>query len=172
MKKKKEPAGAASPGAKKKGRKKDAPLPPARTAPRWRMELHPDGVNRAPVRVLSHKQQDRNQALLDMYGELPLPSVQDRLLPVSSVLAEVVSKLDLQETELAPELLADAWQRAVGDFLSIHAELVALEDGTASVRTSHPTVHFELQRHKAQIIRRLNAILGEGCVRSVQLFHG
>ena len=91
---------------------------------------------------------------------------------VGSVLAELVGAMDIQEAQIAPELLAEAWQQAVGDFLASQAQLVGISAGDAFIHTSHPAVRFALQRHKKNIICSLNDILGEGCVQSVRIMHG
>lgn len=147
-----------------------AALPPTR--PRWRMVPHSDGVSQVAERTISRSEREREQAVADFYGDYPFTSTGERLLPVSSILAEVLSRLNVQETELAPELLAKAWQSAVGGFLADQAQLTTLINGVAGVRTSHPAVRFEIQRNSRIIIRRLNAALGEGCVHSLRVHHG
>lgn len=126
----------------------------------------------APVRVVTRQHREREQAVADLYGGLPMPSTGERMLPISSILAEVVSRINVQETELAPELLAQAWVNTVGEFLASQSQLVSLAEGVAGIRTSHPAVRFELQRHKQHIIRALNAELGEGSVQKLRVFHG
>lgn len=150
-----------------------APAAPASSAAkRWRWALHQDGVSIAPVRMQSRRQGERQQALADLYGNTPMLSTGDRLLPITSVLAEVLSRLDVQEAQLAPELLNEAWKRAVGAFLAGQSQLISLVNGVAGVRTSHPAVRFELQRNKKIIIQALNAALGEGSVHDMRVNHG
>ena len=74
--------------------------------------------------------------------------------------------------EIAPEMLKQAWQQAAGSFLATQAELVSLVNGQAVICTSHPAVRYELLQHRQEIIRALNATLGEGCVQTVRLMHG
>ena len=159
---------------KKKPRQQAQATPAAAkpSAPRWRMAPHPDGVSEAPVRVTSRQQREREQAVADLYGDTPLPSTGERLFSISSVLAEVLSQLDIKEAQLAPELLAGAWKQAVGAFLFGQSRLVSLVDGVAGACTSHPAVRFELQRNKKHIIQALNAALGEGSVHSLRIYHG
>ncbi len=91
---------------------------------------------------------------------------------MESLLAEVVEGLNIKEAELAPEVLAAAWHRAVGDSLATHTELMSVAGGRASIRTNHPLVRAELMRLKTQILRVLNAELGEGSVTQVRIVHG
>lgn len=139
---------------------------------RWRMVMHSDGNSQVAERVISPARQEREQAMADFYGGRPFAPTGERLLPVASVLAEVLSRLHIEENALAPELLAGAWHRAVGDYLAAQAQLISLANGVAGVRTSHPAVRFELQRNSRLIIQRLNTELGEGSVRSLRVHHG
>ena len=147
------------------------PLPASARKPRWRMVAHADGVSQVPERILPRRRREREQAVADLYGNAPLPSTGERLLPVSSVLAELLSQLELKQADYAPELLANAWLQAAGEFLASQARLVSLADGVAGIITSHPAVRFEIQRYKKHIIRALNAALGEGSVERISVHH-
>ena len=165
----------AKPGRPAKSNKKSSPppaLPTGGPPPRWRMVAHADGISQVPERVISRRTRERAQAEADFYGARPFAPTGERLLPVASVLAEVLSRMNVQEAELAPELLAEAWQKAVGGFLASQAQLVSLSEGEAGVRTSHPAVRFEIQRNSKIIIQRLNTALGEGSVRRLRVHHG
>ncbi len=142
-----------------------------RSAPRFRMMRYPDGSERA-VRCVRSGESARMQALADWLGDGPALSTRANMRSMESLLAEVVESLRLEEQALAPEVLAAAWLRAVGPFLSTRAELLSVAKGTARIRTGHPAVRFELNRLKPQILRVLNAELGEGSVRRVSLVHG
>ncbi len=156
-----------------------SPPKPAQAAPArsreggalFHEELFEDGSVR-PVRNTSRAERESNQALADFFGVAPGLSPAANVRTVESVLASLVSKMDISLAEHAPEVLADAWRKAVGPFLATKAELLSIASKQASIRTSHPAVRFELMRQKAAIIRALNASLGEGCVKSVQIVHG
>lgn len=156
-------------------RRKHSPAPqpeaprPAASAPRWRMVRKADGGMAAERLGVDG---NRAQALADLYGDTPMLSTGANMRRVSSIMAELLSRLQIKEAEIAPELLAQSWHSAVGDFLATQAELSSLSEGLAIVRTAHPAVRFELQRRKADIIRALNRTLGEGCVRAVRIVHG
>lgn len=139
------------------------------TRPRWKWIRTADG-GLAAVRLGGDS--FRTQATADFYGDVPMLSTGANMRPVSSIITEVMSTLNLKEAEVAPELLEQAWRVAVGDFLASQATLSSLGDARATIRTSHPAVRFELQRRKADIIHALNATLGEGCVRTVRIVHG
>lgn len=134
-------------------------------------EYFPDGSLR-PVRHVSRAEREQGQALSDFFGVQPQLSPAANVRSIESVLASLVSRMDVTLADYAPEVLADAWQRAVGPFLATKAELLSIAKGVARIRTSHPAVRFELMRQKHGIIRALNSILGEGCVKTVQVVHG
>ena len=148
-----------------------APLPAAESRPLFRQETFADGSVR-PVRVQTAAEEQRAQAMADFFGVAPGLPVRANLRDMDSILAELVTKLDIRESDFAPDILSSAWQKAVGPFLSTQAQLISIDKKTAIVRTSHPAVRFELQRLRPQIIRVLNASLGEGCVRTVRIAHG
>ncbi len=144
---------------------------PKREQPRFRMVAYADGSLR-PVRCERRSAGERAQAMADWLGAAPLLSTSAHMRSMESLLSEVVEGLNLNEGELAPEVLAAAWKRAVGESLATHTELMSVAGGRASIRTNHPLVRAELLRLKPQILRVLNAELGEGSVRSVRIVHG
>ncbi len=144
---------------------------PRKEAPRFRMVSYADGSLR-PVRCERRSAGERAQALADWFGAAPPLSATAHVRSMESLLSEVVEGLHLSEEELAPEVLAAAWKRAVGESLATHTELMSVSAGKACIRTSHPLVRSELVRLKAQILRVLNAELGEGSVKQVRIVHG
>ncbi len=144
---------------------------PRREKPRFRMVRYADGSER-PVRCERRSEGERNQAFADWVGAAPGLSSAAHMRRMDSLLAEVMEGMKLEEAALAPELLAAAWQRAVGPFLATQAELVSVSAGKAVVRAAHPAVLFELNRMKPQITRALNHALGEGSVKTVRVAHG
>ncbi len=144
---------------------------PRREQPRYRMVSYADGSLR-PVRCVRRAEDERTQAMADWLGVAPGLSLSAHMRSMDSLLSEVVEGLQLKEEELAPEVLAAAWKRAVGESLTTHAELMSVAGGRASIRTNHPLVRTELMRLKPQILRVLNAELGEGSVKTVRIVHG
>lgn len=139
--------------------------------PLYRNESFADGSVR-PVRVEMGEKAARNQALADFYGVAPGLPVQANMRDMNSILAELVTRLHVQEADFAPEILNTAWEKAVGSFLATQARLISIDKKSAVVCTAHPAVRFELQRLRPQIIRALNAALGEECVHTVRIAHG
>ncbi len=142
-----------------------------REQPRFRMVSYADGSQRA-VRCERRTAGERAQAMADWLGAAPPLSASAHVRSMDSLLSEVLEGLQLQQDEVAPELLAAAWLRAAGDFLANQAELLSVAGGRATIRTNHPAVRFELNRRKNHIILVLNEQLGEGSVKTVRIVHG
>ena len=140
-------------------------------APRYCAMRADDGSLR-PARFMGREEREKGQMFSDFYGILPELSLDANVRSASSVLVSLVEKLDISAAEFAPSVLADAWHKAAGDFLSTRAELLTIADKTARIRTSHPAVRYELSRRKQHLIRALNNVLGEDCVTGVQIIHG
>ncbi len=147
-----------------------APAPP-KERPRFRMVRYADGSER-PVRCERRSTSERNQAMADWVGAAPGLASSAHMRSMDSLLAEVLGGMEFKEETLAPELLAAAWERAAGSFLATQASLMSVSGGKAIIRTNHPLVRMELNQRKLQIIRILNAELGEGSVTTVRIAHG
>ncbi len=141
------------------------------SSPRYTEMCAEDG-SRRPARFMSRRERERGQAFADLYGILPELSAEANVRSMDAILATLVEKMDISLAEHAPEVLADAWRKAAGDFLASRAELISIARHQARIRTSHPAVRYELNQRKPQIIRILNAVLGEDTVRSVLIIHG
>lgn len=134
--------------------------------PRFFMQRLSDGTERA-VRFRSRTDGCRDQALADFFGSGPELDSRSNIRTMDSLLAEVMDEMHLEEN-LAPEILASAWQKAAGNALVKLSELVSVASGTACIRVGHPTVRYELTRLKTSIVKALNEELGAGSVRFVR----
>lgn len=151
----------------------DTPIPAGEKGvpPRY-CEMRADDGTRRPARYMGRHEREKGQAEADFFGILPAMSTEANVRTVDSVLAALVEKLGVSAAEFAPEVLADAWRKAAGDFLANRAELLTIAAHKARIRTAHPAVRYELNQRKAQLIKALNSVLGEGCVKGVQIVHG
>ena len=143
------------------------PLPVAKPRKRFYMQKMPDGIGERAVRVSSTRSGARAQAMADFFGSGSELHSSSNQRSMESLLGELLSELDLQEDTLAPELLAEAWQHAVGAALASVSKLAGVARGRARISVSHPTVRYEITRLKPQIIRALNKTLGMGSVKSL-----
>jgi hypothetical protein len=143
------------------------PLPVSRPKKRFYMQKMPDGVGERAVRTGSFRSGARAQAVADFFGSCTIIRPESNQRSMESLLGELLSELDLQEDNLAPELLADAWKQAVGPALADFSALAGVARGRARITVKHPTVRYEITRLKPQIIRALNQTLGAGSVKSL-----
>ena len=158
------------PRRKKKG-KSAAPPTLGNFRPRFYWQHVPGGGERA-VRTEPRGRAADAQTKAAFYGAGDVLPTRSNMHNMQALLSELLDDLNLQEEEFAADILAKAWENAVGPFISGRAELVSVSHGVASIRTAYPTVRFELNRLKPQIIRALNAELGDKTVTSVQISHG
>ena len=79
------------------------------------------------------------------------------------VLAEV-----LRKAPLTPEKVAFAWRTAVGPAMD-NATTIELRNSMLLVRVTEATWEREVERSAALIRARLDALLGEGVVRRVEV---
>lgn len=89
------------------------------------------------------------------------------MIPVHTIvprmLAQIISKAPLNE-----EKVAFAWRAAVGAAIAGATEVV-LDQGTLRVRARDRAWQRELQRSAATIRTRLDALLGAGVVRTLEV---
>lgn len=139
--------------------------------PRMRYQRYADGSVR-PVRAQSFAKGDSDQAFADFYGVAPELPVGSNMKSIEVLLSEITSKLNIVEESIAPEILADAWHEAMGDYISTQARLISIENERATIQCLHPALRFELNKRKRSIIDLLNKRFGDGSVRQIRLIHG
>lgn len=145
-----------------------APVVPRAARPRFRMVRDVNGAERAE-RSRTRAEGERDQALADFFGTAPSLSPSANVRNMDSLLAEVLEGLHLQEETLAPEILAEAWRKAVDPALAALSEPVSLSRQTATIRVHHAAARYALTRLKPQLVSALNEALGEGSVSRVRL---
>lgn len=151
----------------------DMPIEAAEVSGSPRYSVVEDNHNiKRPARYMSRGERESGQAFSDFFGILPELSADANVRSMDAILAALVEKMDISVAEHAPEVLADAWRKAAGEFLATRAELISIANKQARIRTAHPAVRFELSRRKTQIIHLLNSTLGADTVKTVQIIHG
>lgn len=76
----------------------------------------------------------------------------------------------LPDSELpcADEVTA-AWGRAAGDFNACHARPAGWRKGELIIEVEHPSLRFELEQHKALLLKRLRDDLAPTKIRGLRL---
>ena len=71
--------------------------------------------------------------------------------------------------EVAEAACAAAWKHAAGDALSLHAITLKLQESTLVVAVADQIWKKQLEQLRSQLLYRLNSILGQQVVTSIQL---
>lgn len=89
------------------------------------------------------------------------------MIPVRDVLPDAVASV-LRQAPLCDEKVAFAWRFAVGPALG-RASSVVLRETTLHVDARDATWRGEIERSRALVLRRLDAVLGRGIVTDLAL---
>ena len=100
------------------------------------------------------------------YGE-PRPVIDGHFQAVSALIGKTMAALGLGDRMKETEVI-QAWKDVVGPFFGAHSLPSGLRDGILTVRVLQPTVHFEMDRSKAQIVEKLRARFGSRVVRELR----
>ena len=122
-------------------------------------------AGRFPNRTLGSK------VLAEWRGYREPRPVLDRVQPVGALLAKTMAALGLSDRMREGEVLA-AWQGIVGDFIAANSRPDRLKEGVLYVRVLQPTIRFELERLRPQMIGKLKERFGARTVREVRFLLG
>lgn len=136
---------------------------------RFVMQRMADGVSERAVRCRSRREGERDQALADFFGMGPELPIGTNMRTAESLLGEVLASMELEEETLSAELLAEAWQKAVGPALASLSQLVSVANKSACIRVAHPAARYELTRLRPRVLAALNKALGEGSVKTLRI---
>ncbi len=109
----------------------------------------------------------RNRALAEWRGYHEPRPLLDRVQSVSTLLDKTLQGLGLGELVRESEVL-DAWKEIAGDFFALHSSPSKLKDGVLYVRVMQPSIHFEIERLKGQIVEKLKKRFGARVVRELR----
>lgn len=109
---------------------------------------------------------------------IPDPSLERDLVPIGDALAAVVASLGRRPTTTggrgraggaATVSVFRSWDDAVGASVAAHARPIALDDGRLLVEVDQPGWATQLRYLSATLIERLDAVIGAGVVRSIEV---
>jgi predicted nucleic acid-binding Zn ribbon protein len=95
------------------------------------------------------------------------PPRPDRTQSTADLLPKVMQKLGLKERMLESEVRS-AWQALVGEFNAANSCPIALREATLYVQVLQPALHYELDRAKSEILRKLKERFGARAVRDLR----
>lgn len=73
---------------------------------------------------------------------------------------------------LHEDKVREVWKDLAGDFIASHTEPVSVRNGELLLRVSQPTLRFQLDRMKPQLLSRIQSSLGNDTIRSIRFTHG
>ena len=80
---------------------------------------------------------------------------------IESVVGKAMKGLGLKD-RFNEEQVFEAWNEMVDNFIGSNARPVVLEKKVLSIQVLHSTVHYELERMKGQLLRRMQERFGAG----------
>jgi hypothetical protein len=89
------------------------------------------------------------------------------VIPVQDFMPDALAVI-LRKAPLTQEKVAFAWRSAVGAAVD-HATSIALQDGVLHVRARDAAWQREIERSGTVIRRRMEALLGNGIVRYINV---
>lgn len=109
---------------------------------------------------------------------VPDSSLDGELVPIGEALAAVVASLGRKPTAsggrgraggAATVSVFRSWDDAVGAQVAAHARPISLDDGRLLVEVDQPGWATQLRYLSATLIARLDAVIGAGVVRSIEV---
>ncbi len=109
----------------------------------------------------------RHRVLAEWRGLPSTPPPDHRAQRLDGVLEKLMKKLGLSE-RVREEEIVRAWSDTVGEWIARHSSPSRLRQGVLHVQVLQPTVHYELDRSKAEILRKLRERFGAKVIREVR----
>lgn len=109
----------------------------------------------------------RHRVLAEWRGLPAAPPLEHRAQRLDGVLEKLMKKLGLAE-RVREEEITRAWSDTVGDWIAQHSSPSRLRQGVLHVQVLQPTIHYELDRSKPEILRKLRERFGAKTIREVR----
>lgn len=109
----------------------------------------------------------RRAVIAEWRGLPSAPPAPDRTHSTAELLPKVMQKLGLRERLHENEVLA-AWKSVVGEFIAAHSCPMSLREGILYVHVLQPSLHYELDRVKADVLRKLKQRFGARVIRELR----
>lgn len=86
---------------------------------------------------------------------------------IDTVVTKTLKGLGLKD-RFHEEMVFEAWNEMVDDFIATQARPVSLERRVLAIQVLHATVHYELERMKGRILERMQARFGADKIREIR----
>ena len=70
------------------------------------------------------------------------------------------------------ERLRAMWKEVAGEFVARHATPVSLKNGCLTLQVLQPAIRFQLEQTRAVLLKNIQAVAGEGLVKSIRFAVG
>ena len=86
---------------------------------------------------------------------------------IDTVVGKMMKGLGLSD-RFNEEMVFEAWNEMVDPFIAANARPLTLERRVLAIQVLHATVHYELERMKGQILRRMQERFGADKIREIR----
>ena len=86
---------------------------------------------------------------------------------IDTVVGKTMKGLGLSD-RFNEEMVFEAWNEMVDPFIAANARPLTLERRVLAIQVLHATVHYELERMKGQILRRMQERFGADKIREIR----
>lgn len=109
----------------------------------------------------------RDRALAEWRGYWEPQDVSKYESTLATAVGKTMKGLGLND-RFNEEMVFEAWNEMVDGFVAANARPVSLERRVLSIQVLHSTVHYELERMKGELLRRMQERFGSEKVREIR----
>ena len=109
----------------------------------------------------------RRQALAEFRGYREPRPLMERVHAVGALVSKVMLSLGLGERVREAEVI-QAWKDVVGEYNALHSKPHRLKEGVLYVQVLQPSIRFELERVRGEVVSKLKERFGARAVREVR----
>lgn len=109
----------------------------------------------------------RDRALAEWRGYWEPQDVSKFEDKIETVVDKAMKGLGLNE-RFNEEMVFDAWNAMVDNFIAANARPVSLERRVLAIQVLHATVHYELERMKGKLLARMQEQFGADKIREIR----
>lgn len=109
----------------------------------------------------------RDRALAEWRGYWEPQDVSKYESTLATAVGKTMKGLGLSD-RFNEEMVFEAWNEMVDGFVAANARPVSLERRVLSIQVLHSTIHYELERMKGELLRRMQERFGSEKIREIR----
>lgn len=109
----------------------------------------------------------RDRALAEWRGYWEPQDVSNYESTLATAVGKTMKGLGLSD-RFNEEMVFEAWNEMVDGFVAANARPVSLERRVLSIQVLHSTIHYELERMKGELLRRMQERFGSEKIREIR----